>query len=237
MSDLDHLRRLALAGVVLALVVSVPSSLAFFAAFGSGIESALFGDPSAILGRGRDAATLLRWGAVGDMLYSYLLLIPLALFLHRRLRPNRPWLADLGTVCGLAYIFVGAAAAASLAIVGSSLVEAYSTAAPADRVGIAMAFDILRNVVFFALWQLLDTITLGTWVFSVGVLLLSERPLIGRLLVVFGLATVAASLMSIVGRHSIVFIALDLGLALVVWAGWVLLDRTRSRSSPLPLAR
>lgn len=236
-SDLDALRRLAQVGVVLALIVSVPANLAFFAAFGWDVEAATFGDPAAILGRGSDAATLLRWGAIGDMLYAYLLLVPLALFLHRRLRPNRPWLADLGTLAGLAYIFVGAAAAAGLAIVGSSLVEAYSIAASADQPAIASSFESLRNLVFFALWQMLDTITLGTWVLSVGVLLQPERPLVSRLLVVLGLSTIAASLMSIVGRHSLVVIVLGLGLALLIWIGWVLLDRRRGRNGPLRLAQ
>jgi len=227
MDDLTSLNRLAKVGATLAVVVAVPSTLAFLAAFGWSVEGILFGEPAAILGRGPEAAALLRWGAIGDMFYSYLLLVPLALFLHRRLRPNRPWLADLGTVAGLAYIFVGGAAAAILAVAGSSLVEAYSTAAAADRVAIATSFDLLRNIVFFALWQMLDALTLGTWVASVGVLLLAERPVLSRLLVVLGLATIAASLMSIVGIHSVVTIVAGLAFALAIWAGWVLLDRSR----------
>jgi len=161
------------------------------------------------------------------MFYSYLLLVPLALFLHRRLRANLPWLADLGTVAGLAYIFVGAAAAAILAIAGGSLVEAYSAATAADRAAIATSFDLVRNVVFFALWQLLDTLTLGTWISSVGVLLLAERPILSRLLVVLGLALIAASLMSMTGVHSLAPLVVGVGAALLVWAGWVILDRSR----------
>ena len=227
MDDLASLRRVATIGAALAIVVSVPSSLALFAAFGWNIEAAIFGEPSAILGRGPEAAALLRWGAIGDMFYSYLLLVPLALFLHRRLRANLPWLADLGTVAGLAYIFVGAAAAAILAIAGGSLVEAYSAATAADRAAIATSFDLVRNVVFFALWQLLDTLTLGTWISSVGVLLLAERPILSRLLVVLGLALIAASLMSMTGVHSLAPLVVGVGAALLVWAGWVILDRSR----------
>lgn len=225
MSDTEALRRLAVAGVLLAIVIGVPSTLAFYAAFGFDLEATIFGEPSAILGRGAEAAALLRWGAVGDMFYSYLLLVPLALFLHRRLRPIRPWLADLGTIAGLAYIFVGATGAAVLAIAGSSLVEAYSTAAPVDQPAIATSFELVRNIVFFALWQMLDALTLGTWVLSVGALLLDQRRVVSRLLVVLGAATMSASLMSMTGIHSVAVSGVGLVVALVVWAGWVAIDR------------
>lgn len=231
MSDTDSLRRLAIAGVLLAIVIGVASSLAFFAAFGGDVEASIFGEPSAILGRGAEAAALLRWGAIGDMFYSYLLLVPLALFLHRRLRPIRPWLADLGTLAGLAYIFVGGAGAAVLAIAGSSLVEAYSTAAAADQAAIATSFELVRNIVFFALWQMLDALTLGAWVLSVGVLLLDQRRVVSRLLVVLGVATMSASLMSMTGAHSLALIGAGLVVALVLWAGWVALDRARVLSA------
>lgn len=227
MSDIDALRRLARYSAVLAIVIGLVSSVAFFAAFGWDIEAAIFGDPAAILGRGAEAAVLLRWGAIGDMLYSYLLLLPLALFLHRRLRPIKPWLADIGTAGAFAYIFVGAAAAAILAIVGSSLVEAHATAAPSDRAAIANAFELLRDGVFFAIWQTLDPITAGTWILSVGWLLLAERRVIGRLLVSFGVGLMALSLTTVLGIHSIIVILAAVVVVVVAWAGWVAIDRLR----------
>jgi len=225
MTDLDALRRLAVYSVGLAVVLAVPSSVALFAAFGWNIEAAIFGDPAVILGRGADAALLLRWAAILDMLFSYLLLVPLALYLHRRLRPLRPWLADLGTVAAFAYIFVGAAGAAMLAIAGSSLVEAHATAAPADRAAIATSFEALRNIVFFALWQMLDAITVGTWVFCVGWLLLVERPIVGRLLVVLGLGMAGLSVPTMLGIHSLAVLLAGLAVLLGVWAAWVVIAR------------
>jgi hypothetical protein len=225
MSDLDALRRVAIAGAIMALVISVPASLAFFAAFGWNIEASIVGDPSAILGSGSAAALLLRWGAIGDMFYSYLLLVPLALFVHRRLRANRPWLADLGVVAGLAYIFLGGAGAAILATVGSTLVEAYSSAAASDQAAIAVAFEALRNVVFLGLWQMIDAITLGTWIASTGVLLLAQRRRLGRLLVVLGGILYAASVMTMLGIHSAVLLAGGLVVALAAWVAWLLIDR------------
>jgi hypothetical protein len=227
--DLDSLRRLATLSALLAIVIAVPSTLAFVAAFGWDVEAAIFGRPDAILGGGEGSASLLRRGAFGDMLYSYLLLAPVALFLHRRLRPIKPWLADLGTAGAFAYIFVGGSAAAILATVGSSLVDAHATAGPAERVAIATSFDVLRNIVYFALWQTLDAITAGTWVLSVGWLLLAERPLVGRLLVVLGAGFLALSVMTVLGIHSLAVLLAIVATVLAVWAGWAVIDRGRDR--------
>ena len=225
MSDLDSLRRLAIYSIALAIVLSVPSSLAFFAAFGGDVEGAIFGEPAAILGGGASAAALLRWGAILDMFYSYLLIAPLALFLHRRLRPIKPWLADIGTIGALAYIFVGAAGAAILATVGSSLVEAYGAAAPADRAAIATAFDVLRNTVYFGLWQMLNPITAGIWISSVGWLVLAQRPIVGRFLVVLGVGLMCLSGTTMLGIHSLTVLLVGVAVILLVWLAWVVAAR------------
>jgi hypothetical protein len=231
MSDLDSLRRLAIYSSGLAVILSVPSSLAFFVAFGGDAEAAIFGEPAAILGGGASAAALLRWAAILDMFYSYLLIVPLAVFLHRRLRPVKPWLADIGTIGAFAYIFVGAAGAAILATVGSSLVEAYGAAAPADQVAIETSFDVLRNIVYFGLWQMLDPIIAGIWVSSVGWLLLSERPGLGRFLVVLGVGLMGLSGLTMLGIHSLGTLLAGVGLILLVWLGWVVTARKGHRGS------
>ena len=225
MSDIAALRRVAVIGVVLAVVVGVLSTLAFFAAFGWDVTAAAFGDPAAIIDGGPEAAALLRWGAIGDMFYSYLLLAPLALYLHRLLRPRKPWLADLGTLGAFAYIFVGACGAAILATVGPSLIEAYATAGPTDRPAILISFELLRNAVFFGLWQTLDPLTLGTWVASVGWLLRPERGALGRFLVVAGGGLAAASLMTVLGIHSITVLGAGGLLIVLVWVGWGIVGR------------
>jgi hypothetical protein len=225
-SDLAGLRRLALIGVLLAIVIGIASTLAVLAAFGWDAEAAIFGHPGAILGSRREASLLFRWAFLGDMFYSYLLLVPLALFLHRRLRERRWWLADLGLAAGLAYILVGGAGAAILATAGSSLIDAYAAAAPVDRLAIATSYELVRDIVYFALWQTLDAITLGTWVFSVGWLLLTERPLVGRLLVVLGVGLWAAALMTMLDVHSLAVIGGGLVVALAAWLGWIVVDRS-----------
>jgi hypothetical protein len=120
---------------------------------------------------------------------------------------------------------VGAAGAAILATVGSSLVEAYGTAAPADRMAIATSFDVLRNIVYFGLWQMLDPITAGIWVSSVGWLLVSQRPLVGRFLVVLGLGLMGLSVTTMLGIHSLSVLLAGVSLILLVWLGWVAAGR------------
>lgn len=200
-TDLDSLRRLALYSSLLAIAIAVPANVVFFTSFGWDFKAGFYGDPAAILGRAADAASLLRWGVIGDVFYGYLLWVPMALFLHRRLRPRKPWLADLGTVAAFAYIFVGAAGAAMMATAGSALVEQYFYALPQDRAAIATSFDLLRNVVFFGLWQTLDPITAGTWVASVGWLLITERRWLGRLLILVAIGLFGLSLLTMLGIH------------------------------------
>lgn len=227
MTDLNALRRLAMIGVLLAVAIGIVSTLVALAAFGWDFEATTFGHPDAILGRGPEAALLFRWAFLGDMFYSYLLLVPLALFLHRRLRERRPWLADLGLAGALAYIFLGGAGAAILATAGSSLIEAYAVATPAERPAIATTYELVRNIVYFALWQTLDAITLGTWVFSVGWLLLADRPLLGRLLIVFGVGGWAAAVMTMLDVHSLAVIGAGLLVLLATWLAWVVMARRR----------
>jgi hypothetical protein len=225
-TDIDDLRRLARWSAALAIVLSVPSTLLFAAAWAWNLEAMVFGDPATILGGAPGSAPLLRWGAYLDMFYSYLLLAPLALFLHRRLRPIRPWLADLGTLGAFAYIFVGAAGAAILGTVGPTLIESYAVAPPAERPAIAVSFAMLRDITF-GVWQVLDPLTAGTWILSVGWLLLAERPLLGRFLLVLACGAFAFGLTSMFGIHSLGVLLATVLAVVLIWVAWVLAQRPR----------
>jgi hypothetical protein len=228
MTDLDALRRAAFVGVALAVVIGIVAMPTYMAAFGWDLDAAVFVHPESVLGRGPDTAALWRWGFFGDMLFSYLLLLPLALFLHRRLRERRPWLADLGLTGALAYIFIGGAAAAILAHAGGSLIEAYDRAAPADRPAILASFHLLRDAFVFGVWQTLDALTAGTWFLSVGWLVLVERPVVGRLLVVLGVwAWSFAFVTTMSGIHSLAVLGGGFAVAVAAWIVWVAFERAR----------
>ncbi len=236
--DTDELglRRPAIVGVLLAGVVAVPASIAFIAAFGWDLEAAISGNPSGIIDGGPTAAALFRWGAIGDMFYSYLLLVPLALYLNVRLRPRKPWLADLGALGAFAYIFVGAAGAAILASSGPPLIEAYATAGPSERVAILSSFETLRNIVFLGLWQTLDVITLGVWILSVGWLIRPHRRALSALLVALGLGTMTVSVLTPLGLPGLIKVGVAWGLPGLGWAAWFIADRVIQQKRKVRLA-
>jgi hypothetical protein len=229
-SDLQALRRLAIIGVVLAIVLAFVSTALGLAAVGD-LEAFAFGHVETILRGGPQAAPLWRWAMLLDVFYSYLLLVPLALYVHRLLRDRKPWLADLGLVGALAYMLLGAASAAGLAIAGSSLIAAYATAPPAEQVAIQTSFQLLRDIFYFGVWQMLDAITAGTWVLSSGWLLLVDRPRLGSFLVLLGGGLWILALMTMVGVHSLAVLAAIFGGVLAVWLIWILIDQKR-RTSP-----
>jgi hypothetical protein len=227
MTDMDALRRAAIVGVALAVVVAIVATPIYLAAFGWDLDAAIFVRPEAVLGRGQDTAVLWRWGFLGDMLFSYLLLLPLALFSHRRLREQGPWLADVGLIGALAYILIGGAAAAILAQAGSSLIEAHEAADSAQRSAILTSFHLLRDAFVFGVWQTFDALTAGTWAFSVGWLLLTDRPLLGRMLIVVGAWAWAFAFATMAGIHSLAVLGGSFAVAVAAWIVWTALDRTR----------
>jgi hypothetical protein len=217
--------------VALAVVVGIVATPTYLAAFGWDLEAAIFVHPEAVLGTDRDTAVLWRWGFLGDMLFSYLLLLPLALFSHRRVRERRQWLADVGLAGALAYIFIGGAAAGILAQAGGSLIEAYDAADAAQRSAIVTSFHLLRDAFVFGVWQTLDALTAGTWALSVGWLLLADRPLVGRLLVVLGAWAWAFAFATMAGIHSLAVLGGGLAVAVAAWIFWTALDRARTGSA------
>ena len=68
---------------------------------------------------------MLRWGLILDLFGYYLLLLPLTLVLRRwTRRETSQWMA-LATVCGVAYLMIGAIGAAGLAAVVHTLIDRY----------------------------------------------------------------------------------------------------------------
>jgi len=214
---------------VLAVPTAVLSIGAGVLALDGNVEALIFGDPDVILAAGLDAVPLWRFSMLTDVLYSYLLLVPLALYLHRRLRERGPWLADIGLIGALAYILLGATGAAVLAIAGSSLIEAYATADEASRPAITTSFVLLRDVFYYGVWQTIDPITAGAWLFSVGWLLRPERALVGRLLVALAAGFWIFSVATMIGVHSVAALAIIFAGAGVGWLAWIALKRRGDR--------
>jgi hypothetical protein len=175
----------ALAQVILDVVAGVT-----FAAVYDFDVGTLAADPGAFPARGADVAGLLRLGLVIDML-AYLALVPVVLYLHRRLsaavseRVEAMGLVNVLTFGGLGFSLVGAIGAALYASVGPALLEA-SAAAPATATAARVAFAALANGVNVGLWGTLEWLLLGVWLIGVGWIVRAEGRAFAWLAVVAG---------------------------------------------------
>ena len=153
---------LGIAGAVFA----VASAVLFGSAFGF--------DPGAgseLVERLRDAepgdATLVRWGAVTDMLGYYL--FPVALIVVAR--EHIPWSStrsrDLTTVAGVLYGTIGAIGAGMLAAAAPPLIE---STAPDSRVVLQTLGETVEG-----LWQWLEPVPFTVWAGGVALALRAHK--------------------------------------------------------------
>jgi hypothetical protein len=180
-----YLALVALAMVILEIVASVM----FLALYDFDI-GVLAADPAAIPARGPEVATLLRWGAVIDML-GYLALAPIVVYLHGRLmtpapeQGRRSWVVDLLTLGGLGWVLVGSIGAALWASAGPPLLEA-SVAGSKTAEAAGVAFAALANAVNVGLWGKLEWLLLPVWLIGVGWLVRTEGRSFGWLAILAG---------------------------------------------------
>ena len=165
-------RRLSIALAALAFIVlniGLASSLVIAA---YKFDLTLFVSGGGLIDRGPDAAGLLRLGSLVDML-GYLALVPVALYLHGRIRAALPArLRDLGlagmvTFSALGFAIVGAIGAVTLASAGAWLLGAAATGSGTPAVA-RLQFGALEKLVFVGLWGCLEQVLLGTWVIGVS---------------------------------------------------------------------
>jgi len=133
------------------------------------------------------SVSLFRWGMILDMFGYYLLLAPLALFLWSWLKNKGMNLVALYTLCGLAYILIGAMGAVILAAAGSPLIESYSKATGQQRQILEIVFSGFINVVYVGLWNLLESSLSGIWWLGIGRLLRREQPALGIVTIALGI--------------------------------------------------
>lgn len=176
-------------------------------------------DPTAMLGVGREAATLLFWSMILDMFGYYLLLTPAAVFLWLILRRRDEGLVTVYTFCGLSYILVGAIGAAVLAAVGRPMMVAYAQASASQREMIEVAFQTVTLLVYGGLWNLLEVILAGVWWVGIGLLLRGDHPRLGLLSIVLGLSGLLDAAGNILQLPGVAALGLNLYLILApLWA-------------------
>jgi hypothetical protein len=209
-------RAAGIAALSVSLVVGMTSNLLFLAAFQFRLE--WFREPTQVLGGGAKSAELLRWASVLDLIGYYLATAVLAYVLWQWLRPRNRLIADLSAVAAVGYVLAGAIGAAVLAMVGPMLMYNYAEAAAEDRALIAAQFAVLFELVWRAIWQLLDGILLAAWWLGIGLLVRADLPGLSRL----SLALAAVAVVGVATNVIRLNLMRDvmLGITFALWTAW-----------------
>ena len=192
------------------------SNLLFLAAFQFRLN--WFLEPTRVLGAGARSAELLRWASVLDLIGYYLATAVLAYVLWQWLRPRNRLIADLSAVAAICYVLAGGIGAAVLTMVGPMLMRDHAVAAAEDRAVIAAQFAVLFEVVWRAIWQLLDGILLAAWWLGIGLLVRADSPGFSRL----SLALSAVAVVGVAANILVLSLVRDvaLGMTFALWTAW-----------------
>lgn len=208
-----------IAGIValsVSLAVGMTSNLLFLAAFQFRLD--WFREPTRVLAGGAASAELLRWASVLDLIGYYLATAVLAYVLWRWLRPRNRLIADLSVEAAIGYVLAGGIGSAVLAMVGPMLMHNYIDAATEDRRLIAAQFTVLFELVWRAIWQMLDGILLAAWWLGIGLLVRADRPGLSRL----SLALAAVAVVGVGANLTGLSLLRDvmLGITFTLWTAW-----------------
>lgn len=183
-------------------------------------DAEAFRDPNVVLGLGTAAAGTLRTSYLLVMLGSYLLVVPLAVWLWSRLWRQRRDAGSTGALIGgLAYLGLGAAGASILAAVWPALIEQFA-AAPADRGAIRVAFITATRIAEDGLQGAVQNLAGGVWWTLVGLRMraMGHRKL-AVLTLVLGVASSVNALGSLFAAEALTLPGLTLTVLLApVWA-------------------
>ena len=180
--------RLAAVLAILATPLAIGNLALGLAAIGFTPPPGMLSDATAALPIGAVDAHLLRWSLIYDLFGYYLLLGPLAMALGQRLGQQRPSYMRLATCCGLGYVLVGALGAAVLAATIPALIEAHAQVTGVERVTIEVVYDSIVNSIVNGLWNTLEVILGGVWWLTIGRMVRAERPTLGAVSTVLGIA-------------------------------------------------
>jgi hypothetical protein len=221
-------RTAGIAALSVSIVIGMTSNALFLAAFQFQLD--WFREPTLSLAGGSTSAELLRWASFLDLIGYYLATAVVAYVLWQWLRPRNRLIADLSTIAALGYVLAGGMGAAILAMVGPMLMHEY-TQTGADQALIEAQFATLFEMVWRAIWQLLDGILVALWWLGIGLLVREDLPGLSRL----SLALAAAAVVGVAANVMSFNLARDvmLGITFLLWTAWwiwllVLLLRARS---------
>lgn len=179
-----------------------------------------FGDPARLLALGEPGATQIQWSYWLSMFGSYLLLLPLVLWLHHGLERRGPLFARWYALCGVGYLVLGAAGAAILASAWPFLIRAYPAADPAAQAQLPLLVRFSTALAEGGLQGLIQNLAGAVWWLGLGLLLWpARRPFAGLSLAIGG----ALALTALGGLlHVEALTALGLVATLLLVPGWAI---------------
>ncbi|MDX1616804.1 MAG: DUF4386 family protein [Candidatus Promineifilaceae bacterium] len=178
----------------------------------------LMSDQSNLITLGARSAGFFHWGEFLSIFGYYLLLIPVALYLWHWLRPHDPNLVNLYTVCGLGFIFIGVPGAIMRTNVLPEMMRAYAEASGAQREVLEAVFKVLTEMAFTGG---IGIILLGIWWLGIGLVLRSERRLLGIVTTVLGIAALGVSVGTIFHIEPLIMLEGIVFLLSPFWALWL----------------
>lgn len=194
----------------------------FLIAMGVNYHFEVFNNPVLILTLPGVNAEICKWSMIFDMLGYYMLLLPVIYYLHDWMRNKTAW-SNVITFCGLAYVLIGAIGAAILAVAYPHALNIYPNASPEMQPVIKSNFEIVNNMVYGGMWNLLEVLFIGIWWSFIGVVLFKAgRKSIEFLSVIVGTFCLLDSFSAMITSASLHELALNGYLYLsIIWAFWI----------------
>jgi hypothetical protein len=173
----------------LAAILPLIAFVAFASAYD--FDAGRLADLPSIVGTDRSSAV--RVAGLFDM-SAYLVVAPVVMYLHGRLRGRSPELSGLLTFCGLTYVALGSLGGTTFATVAPPLIDDGSDAA-------RVTFAAFATFVTVTIWSTLESIFLGIWLLGINRLVRPERTGLGTLGVAAGIgALLSAARSGLTGR-------------------------------------
>lgn len=182
----------------------------------------VFADPTLILTLPDVHLAALKWSMITDVLGYYLLLLPAIFFLQDWMKDKTQWAKTL-TFCGTSYVLVGAIGASILGVVWPLLIQKFQAASsPEAQETIRLSFQLISELVYGGLWNLLGMLVGGIWWLGIGILLRREYKALGWVIILLGCCSLLDSIGGMLELKFLSDIGLNIYLILApVWAVWL----------------
>jgi len=189
MNDQTLFKRITTISTILSTPVALANTIVLLMAVDFNTE--FMSNPANLITIGAPASETFRWGEILGLGAPTLLLVPAALYLWYWLKPRAPRLVTLYTFFGLASLLLSAIGSLMRATFYPPLMNAYSLASGTQRDVLMVIFQGITDFNFEGLWAL-ELVFGGIWWLGIGLLLHSERRILGIVTMILGIAYLVA---------------------------------------------